>query len=111
MLGMETTAGWQSGGDEAASTTAEEAVLCGAGRHSRRLCLRLGSLGRGFGGYRVSVGWMLRAKALAGMLAGADGGDTLERRSPRWGVIFKLHPTWFSGRKPSPFRDVRRWRF
>jgi hypothetical protein len=54
---------------------------------------------------------MLRAKALAGMLAGADGGDTLERRSPRWGVIFKLHPTWFSGRKPSPFRDVRRWRF
>jgi hypothetical protein len=85
MHDMETIAGWQSGGDEAASTTTEEAVLCDAGRHSLRLCLRLGSLGRGFGGCRVSVGWMLRAKALDGMLAGVDGGGALERRSPCWG--------------------------
>jgi hypothetical protein len=44
----------------------------------------LGSLGRGFGGCQVSVGWMLRAKALASMLAGVDGGDALEHRSPYW---------------------------
>jgi hypothetical protein len=84
MRGMETTVGWESGGDEAASTTTEELVLRGAGRHSRQLCLCLGSLGRGFGGCQVSVGWMLRAKALASMLAGVDGGDALEHRSPYW---------------------------
>lgn len=39
----------------------------------------------------VARGVMLRMKAFADDLVSGDGGGTLGRHSPRWGIILELH--------------------